>query len=183
MAYDTHRCRQSLVKRSFPFDSRVPEGVAGQFGDRRMVGVCKKAGRKAGFLTEQKGVLMDSDTLLFFQKHPAALPIYEVLERKIQAAIKSVEIRVQKTQITFTNRHVFACVSFQKVKPAKELPEAWIVVTFGLDHPVESTRIAVVTEPYPNRWTHHVLVKCPEEVDTQLMGWIVEAAAFSDAKS
>ena len=65
MAYDTHRCRQSLVKRSFPSDSRVPEGVVGQFGDRRMVGVCKEAGRKAGFLTEQKGVLMDSDTLFF----------------------------------------------------------------------------------------------------------------------
>ena len=38
------------------------------------------------------------------------------------------------------------------------------------------------TEPYPNRWTHHVLVSREEEIDGELLGWVEEAASFSAAK-
>ncbi|MDE6880134.1 MAG: hypothetical protein K2P20_02115, partial [Oscillospiraceae bacterium] len=37
-------------------------------------------------------------------------------------------------------------------------------------------------EPYPNRWTHHVLVASAEEINGELMGWVKEAAAFSRGK-
>ena len=57
-----------------------------------------------------------------------------------------------------------------------------MVVTFGLNHKKESPRIESASEPYPNRWTHHVLVADTEEIDDELMGWIKEAAAFSDLK-
>ena len=40
--------------------------------------------------------------------------------------------RVQKTQITFFHRHVFACVSFQRVKRRAELPDPWLVIALGL---------------------------------------------------
>ena len=29
---------------------------------------------------------------------------------------------------------------------------------------------------YPNRWTHHVMIGTVEEVDEELLSWIVEAA-------
>ena len=45
-----------------------------------------------------------------------------------------------------------------------------------------SPRIAVATEPYPGRWTHHIVVSSLEEIDDELMGWIKEAAAFAAAK-
>ena len=89
---------------------------------------------------------------------------------------------MQKTQITYTNRHVFACVSFAKVRKAKERPPVYIVITFGLACKKESPRIDIATEPYPNRWTHHVLVSREEEIDEELLGWVEEAAAFSAAK-
>ena len=35
--------------------------------------------------------------------------------------------------------------------------KVYITVTFGPSYKKESLRIDVATEPYPNRWTHHVL--------------------------
>lgn len=43
---------------------------------------------------------------------------------------------------------------------------------------MESPRIDVATELYPNRWTHHILVSEIEEIDDELMGWVKEASAF-----
>lgn len=125
---------------------------------------------------------MDSDVLLFFDKHQAALPLYEKLAEKIVEEIDDVTVKVQKTQITFYNKHLFVCVSFARVRKAAELPKPYLVVTFGLDHRVESSRIDIATEPYPNRWTHHVVIHEAEEIDEELMGWIKEAAAFAEVK-
>ena len=75
-----------------------------------------------------------------------------------------------------------ACVSFARVRRKKDCPDCYIVVTFGLEHKAESPRIDIATEPYPNRWTHHVLISELEEIDDELMGWIREAAEFSDRK-
>lgn len=65
---------------------------------------------------------------------------------------------------------------------AKERPAVYIVVTFGLGYKVESPRIDVAVEPYPNRWTHHVLISSAEELDEELMGWVKEASVFSAGK-
>lgn len=125
---------------------------------------------------------MDDKLLQFFDQMPEALPLYQKFEREVFSRVEDVHIKVQKTQITYSNRHVFACVSFAKVRKAKERPPVYIVVTFGLAYKKESPRIDIATEPYPNRWTHHVLVSREEEIDGELLGWVKEAAAFSAAK-
>lgn len=125
---------------------------------------------------------MDDKLLRFFDQMPEALPLYQKFEREVFSRVEDVHIKVQKTQITYSNRHVFACVSFAKVRKAKERPPVYIVVTFGLAYKKESPRIDIATEPYPNRWTHHVLVSREEEIDGELLGWVKEAAAFSAAK-
>lgn len=125
---------------------------------------------------------MNQDVLCFFDKMPEALPLYEAFERKVFAVAGNVTVKVQKTQITFKGRHNFAFVSFLPVRRAKERPPVYIVITFGLGHRAESPRIDVATEPYPNRWTHHILVSEAEEIDDELMGWIAEASAFSESK-
>ena len=125
---------------------------------------------------------MDGDRLRFFDGHMEAFPLYGAFEGRILDGIGDVRIKVQKSQISFYNRHLFACVSFARVRKKKDCPEAYIVVTFGLGHKVESPRIDVATEPYPGRWTHHVLIGGPEEVDGELMAWVREAAEFSAAK-
>ena len=124
----------------------------------------------------------DSQRLLFFELHPDALPIYRILEQKILKDIPDVRVKFQKTQISFYNKHMFACASFMRVRKKKDCPEPFLVVTFSLPHQVVSPRIDVATEPYPGRWTHHVLTASKEEIDDELMEWIREAAAFSDRK-
>ena len=127
---------------------------------------------------------MDFDAMAFFeaQKHPEALPLYEALEGRILAEVDSVRIKVQKSQITFYNRRLFACASFARVRRKAELPPCWLVVTVGLARRLDSPRVAVATEPYPGRWTHHIVISDPAEVDDELMGWVREAAAFAAAK-
>ncbi len=125
---------------------------------------------------------MDGDILLFFDRRPAALPLYGALEEKILSQIEDLRVKVQKTQISFSNRRLFACASFLGVRRAKDRPEPFLVITFGLDHRVDSPRIDAVSEPYPNRWTHHVLISSPEEVDGELAAWVLEAARFSAGK-
>ena len=124
----------------------------------------------------------DTATLLFFNQHPDSLPLYEAFEDILFDSFPIVEKRVQKTQITFSNRHVFACISFARVKRKAELPEGYMVITLGLPAPLDSVRVAVKTEPYPGRWTHHIVVSSPEELDEELLSWIQEAYDFADAK-
>ena len=125
---------------------------------------------------------MNVDVLRFFDQNPEALPLYETFEKRVLEETGEIEIKVQKTQISFYHKHMFACVSFAKVRKAKERPETYIVVTFGLSHKVESPRIDVATESYPGRWTHHVLIASEEEIDEELLGWVKEAEAFAVRK-
>ena len=125
---------------------------------------------------------MNADILLYFNDHMDALPLYERLEGMILEQIPDVKIKVSKTQISFSNKRGFAFVSFNPCRRAKDRPNVWMTVTFGLSYRKDSPRIDAATEPYPNRWTHHVMVGSEEEIDAELMGWIREAAEFSASK-
>lgn len=124
----------------------------------------------------------DTDTLRFFEGHPAALPLYEAFEGKLYEMFPETGKRVQKTQITFFNRHVFACVSFQKVKRKAELPVPYLVITLGLPYPLGSDRAAVKCEPYPGRWTTHIVVGSVDELDDELFEWIEQSYVYSEIK-
>ncbi len=131
---------------------------------------------------EGERIIMNADSLLFFDKHMDAVPLYEDFESRILKEIENVRIKVQKSQISFYNKHLFACVSFAKIRKKRDCPASYIVVTFGLRHKLESPRVEIATEPYPNRWTHHLLIADTEEIDDELMAWIKEAAEFSNTK-
>ena len=121
---------------------------------------------------------MSPEEVFFFQPMPGALPLYLALSEQMMARFPNAAVSVQKTQITFANRHGFAFVSL----PRRKVQQPTIVVSFGLSYRVDSPRIWVATEPYPNRWTHHMLVSDETQLDDELMGWIKEAAAFAAAK-
>jgi len=123
---------------------------------------------------------MGPDVLFFFDRHSQSLPLYERFEQRVLAEIGDVRIKVQKTQISFANRHNFAFVSFLPVR--KERPDNYMVVTVGLRRRLDSPRVDAATEPYPNRWTHHILISSPEEIDDELMGWVREASDFAASK-
>ena len=125
---------------------------------------------------------MDDGVFFFFGEHMEALPIYKRLENAILIRIPDVKIKTAKTQITFANKRGFAFVSFNPCRRAKDRPAVWMTVTFGLGCRKGSSRIDVATEPYPGRWTLHVMVGSAEEIDEELLGWIQEAAEFANVK-
>jgi len=125
---------------------------------------------------------VNADILFFFNDHMDALPLYERLETLVLEKIPDVTIKVSKTQISFANKRGFAFVSFNPCRKANDRPDAWMTISFGLSCRKGSPRIDMATEPYPNRWTHHIMVGSEEEIDDELMGWIREAAEFSASK-
>lgn len=125
---------------------------------------------------------LDFDTLLFFDGNRSALPLFTALEAKLFERFPEAEKRVQKTQITYYHRHVFACVSFARVKRKAVLPETWLTLTLGLPYPLESERVAVKTEVYPGRWTTHIVLGSEAELDGELLDWLEQAYAFSERK-
>lgn len=123
----------------------------------------------------------ESDILFFFDGKPAELALYQAFFRRMEAAFPDASVRVQKSQISFYGKHFFAAASLP-LRRRKDWPRECILVTFGLPIRLDSPRIAVAVEPYPRRWTHHVLLSRPEEVDGQLLDWLREAYVFSQCK-
>ena len=124
---------------------------------------------------------MSTDELLFWDRWPRLLPLYELLRERLMSAYPEMKIKVSKSQISFYNRHMFAMAS-PPVRRRKEWPKEFMMVSFGLSYQIDSPRIAMSVEAYPNRWTHHVIVESPEDIDGTLLGWIHEAYLFSDSK-
>ena len=122
------------------------------------------------------------DTLFFFDRHQAVYPLYECFQKKLLAKLPESRIKVQKSQISYYNRHLYACISFLKVKRKAELPNDYFVLTLGLSAPLESNRVAAKTEPYPGRWTTHFVISSPSDLDEELFDWIEQAYQFAQGK-
>ena len=123
---------------------------------------------------------MNQDELLFFNQFPGLIPIYRRLKTRLEATYPELRLKLSKTQISFYNRRMFAMVSLPR--RLKGWPAEYLLVSFGLGYRKESPRIAQAVEPYPNRWTHHVPVQSPQQVDEQLLQWLDEAYQFAAGK-
>jgi len=124
---------------------------------------------------------MLTDELAFWDQWPRLLPLYETLRGRLAESYADMKVKVSKSQISFYNRHLFAMAS-PPVRRKKEWPKEFMLVSFGLPRRVDSPRIAMSVEAYPNRWTHHVIVSREEDVDETLLGWIQGAYEFSAGK-
>jgi hypothetical protein len=121
------------------------------------------------------------DYILFFNKAPEAFPLFETVYNFISNEFDDIKIKAQKTQITFSNRYGFAFISLPKRK-IKSPADVSITLTLGLNRKVESPRVYYASEPYPGRWTHHIIVKDESEIDSEIKEWIREAYYFAMMK-
>lgn len=99
----------------------------------------------------------------FFNKMPQALLLYLTFKERVRTKYPEVKIKILETQISILNKHVFAYV-WLPIRKIKNRPDVYIVVSFGLPYRVDSSRIVQSTEPYPNRWTHHVIIQDTNEM-------------------
>ncbi len=119
---------------------------------------------------------MEMDELMFFNTVPERIPLYEAI-REALVGVGDVHIKVAKTQISFSDRYMFAAVSLPRRKKDKGL-----LLTLGLPRRVNSERIWQATEPYPGRWTHHILIVSSAELDEEMLSLIKEGREFSVEK-
>lgn len=124
----------------------------------------------------------DAETLFFFDAHPRALPLCLAFEDRLYAEFPQTQKRVQKTPITYFVRHVFACLSFARVRKRSDLPDPWIVITLGLPGALASERVASQTEVYRGRWTVHIVIGDVSEIDGELFSWVRAAYEFANAR-
>lgn len=124
---------------------------------------------------------MGEEERAFLDRMPQMLEVYQALREKVVKAYPDTQFKVSKTQISFRNRYVFAMVSLPWRK-VKGWPKEYLLVSFGLAYEKKSPRIVQAVEAYPNRWTHHLLLTEPEQVDRELMDWIGEAYRFAMVK-
>ncbi|MDO5043074.1 MAG: DUF5655 domain-containing protein [Slackia sp.] len=120
--------------------------------------------------------------MAFFNGHETALPLYENFEQQLFELFPDACKKVQKTQIAFSNKHVFACASFLRVRRKADLPSPYFVVTLGLSYPLESKRVAAKVEPYSGRWTTHIIIADTTDIDDELLSWLGDAYAFAATK-
>ena len=74
---------------------------------------------------------------------------------------------------------LYEALKKELVRRKAEMPAHFLTLTLGLPEPVDSPRIAVKCEPYPGRWTHHIVLSSPDEIDAELLAWIERAHQFA----
>ena len=116
----------------------------------------------------------------FFSKAPELYPVYLSLAGRLGETYGDLSVQVKKTQISFYNKHLFACVSFPRRLRKGQNP--CFILTFGLPARVESPAIYQAVEPYPNRWTHHVLIEKQEDLTPEVYQWLDAAYWFARNK-
>lgn len=105
---------------------------------------------------------------------PVALELYERFRDELLTRWPRCAVKVSKTQVSFTDGVGFAFVS----RPPKKAPGV-LLISLGLRAPLESPRVFAQTEPYPGRWTVHILVHNVCELDRELLGWLEEAHEYA----
>lgn len=128
-------------------------------------------------------MISEPDAFLVFEKVPGAYELYEALSEKLRQRLPGMWEKVGRTEVAFYLGHRFGSASLLAVRRKAERPAPYLTVSFGLAYPLDSPRVDAKTEPYPNRWTHHLIVGSAEELDGELLGWLEEAAAFAASKN
>ena len=122
---------------------------------------------------------MTGEVLAFLGGDPGKIAIFEAYEGAVLSCGESA-MRVTKTQISWGNPFLFAMLSHPR--RAADRKAGALLATFGLHRRLDSPRILQAVEPYPGRWTHHLLLARPEEVDGEVAAWLAEAWAFAREK-
>ena len=125
----------------------------------------------------------------YFSGAAWSLPLFETIHDAVTAAAgPGGSLAVQKTQIAYRIGVSGGCRPLQfafvwlPTRRIKGRPGQYLVLTFGLGRREVDPRIIESVEPYPGRFTHHMLLSSPADVDDTVRGWLVEAAAFAREK-
>ena len=104
----------------------------------------------------------------FFAGHADSVAV----ARTVVAAVDALgphTVRVTRSQVAFRRRVAFAWLWRPGQYVRSQVPA---VLSVGLPARDESPRWKEVVEPSPGRFTHHLELAVPEEVDDEVRGWL-----------
>ena len=108
----------------------------------------------------------------FFADHPSSKAIFYAVQRKAES-LGGVSLRVTKSMISFRREYNFAWAWI----PGRYLTgrTSPLVLTVSLRWRDGSPRWKEIVEPAPGRFTHHLELNDPAEVDEDVKGWLQDA--------
>jgi len=102
--------------------------------------------------------------------------IFDLLLVSLRRRYPSTETEVQKTDVALQEGgRPFAYVWVPGVRRIPGRPLHYVIVSFGLNRCIDDPRMTEVTQSYPGRWMHHVVVAEPADIDDTLIGWLTAA--------
>lgn len=109
----------------------------------------------------------------FFRGRDASRRLFDALSRRIQRLGEST-IRVSKSQVAFRRRKNFAVVwvPAQYLKGGTTAP---LVLTLAFGKRDPSPRWKEITKIAPGRFTHHLELHWPKDVDEEVGRWLLVA--------
>lgn len=116
----------------------------------------------------------------FFAGKIEAKALFMAVDRKIRSIGPAI-IKVSKTQISFATRTQFAWVWMPQPTDRKQ-PMHSLVLSFGCGRQIVHDQIVEAIEPYPGRWTHHVIIAEEADLTGAVDAWLREAYRFSETR-
>jgi len=110
----------------------------------------------------------------FFAGQEESKLIFDTLHSALDDIGKT-EFRVTKSQVAFRRRRAFAWAWM----PGTYLRgrRAPLVLTISLRHQDPSARWKEIVEPAPGRFTHHLELRSPTDIDDEVRSWLQKAWA------
>jgi hypothetical protein len=124
--------------------------------------------------------MINKEVEAFFVGKPEVRALFMAVERKIRAIGPAI-ITVSKTQISFATRTQFAWV-WMPQPPDRKRPLHSLVLSFGCGRQIVHDQIVEAIEPYPGRWTHHVIIAEEADLTAAVDAWMREAYRFSETR-
>lgn len=111
----------------------------------------------------------------FLGPSAGARAIFQAIDAAVTARCAPADRRVSKSQIGFYRKHPFAAVWRPEQYLGGKRPP--LVLSVFLQRRDPSPRWKEVVEPAAGRFTHHLELHVPSEVDGEVEAWLEEAWA------
>jgi hypothetical protein len=109
----------------------------------------------------------------FFADSPLGRAVFGRVEELLRD-VRDVEVTASKSQVAFRRRRGFAYLWLPGMYLSK--PQAEVVLSVALPREVDSPRWKEVAHPSSQLWQHHLEIRSVEDVDDEVVAWLVEAA-------
>ena len=109
----------------------------------------------------------------FFKGRPDSYGLF-LRTKSLMNTLGPVKVSVSKTHISFGAKRKFAWVWLPQ-QWIEDRPQKSITLTFDNCRRIVSKKLESSVEPYPGRWTHHVLIASSDDLDDEIRLWLGEA--------